>query len=43
MTHPNELVQSSIYIYSIAIHHLLNNRENPTRNLDAFDIAYEES
>ena len=31
MTHPNKLVQEAIWIYSIAIHHLLKNPTIQTR------------
>jgi hypothetical protein len=31
MTHPNKLVQEAIWIYTVAIHHLLNNPTNHDR------------
>jgi hypothetical protein len=38
-THSNKLVQSSIYIYTKAIHYLLNFFYDPNRAQKAFDIA----
>ena len=41
MTHPHPLVHEAIYIYQLAIHHLLNNQNNPGRALEAFQLATE--
>jgi len=39
MTHPNKLVQEAIKIYTVAIHHLLNNPTMQDRAQAAYDIA----
>jgi hypothetical protein len=41
MTHPHPLVHEAIYIYQLAIHHLLNNFHNPLRARHAFNEALE--
>ena len=37
LTHPNSLVHSYIYLYSKAIHYLLNNHNESDRVVKAFD------
>ena len=41
--HPNQTVKDAIYLYSIAIHHLVNNPKDEDRAQKAFDLAYAES
>jgi ADP-ribosylglycohydrolase len=43
MTHPHQLVHEAIYIYQLAIHHLLNNINNPDRAQEAFNQALQSS
>lgn len=43
MTHPHKAVHDAIFLYCIAIHHLLLNPTSKTRAKDAFDIAYKKS
>ena len=39
MTHSNPLVKEAIWIYTVVIHHLLNNPDTPDRAEAAFELA----
>ena len=39
--HPHEMVHDAVFLYCVAIAHLLNNPTSPTRAKDAFDLAME--
>lgn len=43
MTHSNQTVKDIVYLYCIAIHHLINNPHNENRAEEAFNIAYKKS
>lgn len=43
ISHPNKAVQDTIYLYQLAIHHLLNNPTKKDRAEKAFEIAYNSS
>jgi hypothetical protein len=42
-THPDQDVHDAIFIFTIAIHYLLNNPSDPDRASKAYDIALLES
>lgn len=39
--HSNPMVHDAIFLYCVAIGHLLNNPSKPTRARDAFNMVYE--
>jgi len=39
--HPNPMVHDAIFLYCVAIGHLLNNPQKSTRARDAFNMVYE--
>ena len=41
--HPNQTVKDAIFLYCIAIHHLVNNPNDPDRAKKAFNVAFERS
>ena len=39
-SHPHKAVHDAIFLYQVAIHYLLNNREDKSRANDAFEEVY---
>ncbi len=41
MSHPNQVVVNAVFLYSKAIHYLINNPSEKDRNLKAFNLVLE--